>query len=385
MHLGNGRRTFGDDTRRIVYFLLLLFIGSLLGCSQSVEPDIEQEAYVVKVDDSVVEEPEIMVYIYQVMNDFEAVGGEGVWEFEDFSGGKSAVEVAKDAVIDNVVRIKVLQDKASEMNITLTSKESDNTLSEAEAYYDSVNQAYKDRYQIDNDQMNLVFVENAIAEKVLTTITEDFVPKEEDIQAEMQKNNEYVNILGIDPELLLTEVTYERFYLTKIKDDDKENQEGNITLLDEEMIEQKRQLAQEVLEKAEAGEDFSELVKNYGDEAQVTFSFSEAMIPEEYESGIRYLKEGEFSNVIETDTGFHIFKLISTSQPSEEDLDLFRTNFVNYEEQLRLTAIETLKKRAFDSLYLEWKQNTNIIINTERWNEIQMRELVEDYSMAYSN
>ncbi len=380
MHLGNGRRTFGNHIKRIAYIVLLLFTGSLLACSESVKPDTEEESYVFKVDNNIVEEPEVMVYIYQVMNDFEEVGGEGVWEFEDFSGGKSAVEVAKGAVIDNIVRIKVLQDKAVEMAITLTSEESTDTISEADAYYASMDEGYKDKYGIEDIQMRRVFKEYAVAAKVLTTITEDFVPKDEDIQAEMQKNQEYMNIREIEPEILLTEMTYERFYLTKIEDG---TEEGPV-LLEEDVINKKRELAQEVLTRAQEGEDFSKLIEEEGDEAQVTFSFSEALIPEEYESVIRYLEVGQYSDVIETDNGFHIFKLISVSQPTEDDLELFHSNFVSYEEQLRVTAIDDLKKRAFDSLYLEWKQNANVIINTEKWNNIQMKELVEDYSMAYS-
>lgn len=380
MRLGNGRRTFGNHIKRIAYLFLLLFTGSLLACSQSVEPDKDEESYVFKVDENTVEEPEVMVYIYQVMNDFEEVGGEGVWEFEDFSGGKSAVEVAKDAVIDNIVRIKVLQDKANEMTIALTEDEVSDTLSEADNYYATMDDAYKDKYQIDDTQMHHVFKEYAIAGKVLATITEDFVPNDEDIQGEMEKNQEYMNIRAYDPELLLTDMTYERFYLTKIQ----EGSEDSPVLLDDTVIHDKRERAYDVLTRAQAGEDFSTMIAQEGDEAQVTFSFSEAMIPNEYESGIRYLEVGQYSDVIETDNGFHIFKLVGINRPTEDDLELFRSNFVNYENQLRATAIETLKKRAFDALYLEWKQNANVIINTERWNSIQMEELVEDYSMAYS-
>lgn len=101
-------RSYHVHIHVIRIMILLLMVSSLLACSKSEQT---QEEYMVKIDEEPVGEAEVMVYAYQVYEEFINIGGENVWEFEDFSGGKSAKEVAADAVLKNIVRIKTIQKK----------------------------------------------------------------------------------------------------------------------------------------------------------------------------------------------------------------------------------------------------------------------------------
>lgn len=69
--------------------------------------------------------------------------------------------------------------------------------------------------------------------------------------------------------------------------------------------------AQEVLAKAKAGDDFSELMKQYNDdtgEPEEGYTFTTGKMVQEFEDAAFALKEGEISDIVETTYGYHIIK-----------------------------------------------------------------------------
>jgi peptidyl-prolyl cis-trans isomerase C len=86
----------------------------------------------------------------------------------------------------------------------------------------------------------------------------------------------------------------------------------------------KLQLAKDLKDRAEKGEDFAKLVKQYSDDpgskdkgGEYTFARDHEMVPE-FEAAAFSLKVNQISDPVETKYGFHIIKLIEKLPPKTE-------------------------------------------------------------------
>jgi peptidyl-prolyl cis-trans isomerase D len=82
----------------------------------------------------------------------------------------------------------------------------------------------------------------------------------------------------------------------------------------EDVLAEKRKMAEQVLELAKSGEDFAELAKQYsegpsGPRGGDLGAFSRGRMVKPFEDAAFSLKEGEISDIVETQFGFHIIKL----------------------------------------------------------------------------
>lgn len=88
---------------------------------------------------------------------------------------------------------------------------------------------------------------------------------------------------------------------------------------------EKEKLANELKQRAEKGEDFAKLVKQYSDDpgskekgGEYTFAKNHQMVPE-FESAAFSLKVNQISDPVETRYGYHIIKLIEKLPPKKEE------------------------------------------------------------------
>jgi len=358
----------------VINVLILLILSSLFACSKE-EKSLDLEGHFLEINNEVILTNEIMVYMYQVIEEFQNIGGEEVWEFEDFSGGKSATEVAKDAIIENIIRMKVLNDKSVELNVLLTNEEADQVKERAANYLRDMNPGFISRNNISIELMEELFYEFAVAEKVVEHITNDYIPDPELVNEKMLENEEYSRLKEYEILDLLTEYDVSHILLqTRQKD-----QNDEYVMLTESEKDLKYNLALEIHEKAKAGEDFTSLMINNSEEAfevdskeNGNYQFSKALLPEQFKEGLIDLEVGQISDIIESEVGYHIFRVNNIKIPSEEEKLSFKENLVLYLEDLRLSVIEDLKKEAFNELYFKWKESVNISLDRDAWDKMDL-------------
>ncbi len=362
--------------KKLISIVLLLSLSSVLGCSKSNEEQNNGQSYLVKVNDHLVYENEVMIYVNKVTREFEEIGGKNVWEFEDFSGGKSAIEVAKEAVIDNIVRIKVLKDKSNELNLTLNKDEISVVNEEAIEYLSSISDAFKEVNNVELEIMIKVFSEFAIANKVMSQVTDEFNPASDEIIARMNENEEYSNLKGTNITELLTEIYVEHILFT-IREKD---QSGEYVTLTEDEKSIKYNKVEMVLQLAIDGVEFDTLMNQYSEEIfpeeledNGIYQFSKALLPEEFKEELMFLDKNEISNIVESELGYHIFRVKDIVVPTDEEIKIFNDKFILFEEDLRKTIIQQLKEEAFNRLYNEWKKSVDISIDREVWEIIDLK------------
>ncbi|MBN2366582.1 MAG: hypothetical protein EH225_11750 [Calditrichaeota bacterium] len=117
-----------------------------------------------------------------------------------------------------------------------------------------------------------------------------------------------------------------------------------------------RDKMEEILEKARGGEDFAELAQKYSEDpgskekGGLYEDFERGMMVKPFEDAAFSVPEGEISDIIETQYGYHILKVIERKkqdQPFEEIRDSLRLRIINSRKnQVQQEQIEKLKEEA---------------------------------------
>lgn len=350
--------------------LLLLLIGSLIGCVQKDKRMIGP--LVLTVDGEKVGLAEVKLYMLQIKAEFEQAAGETVWEIEDFSGGKTAIEVAKQGVLENIVRVKILNKKAKDTGIVLTEQMKTDIEAKALQYYSGLSKADIETYKITQELVTKVFEEFQIANDMMTSVTNDYTPSDTQIQEKLDENSEYVDLKSVDLESLFTQITVGHIYAQTVTQGDTDNP---VSLSDEEKQDKWTNMVQ-ALKEIKAGRDFESVVLDYSEEPEndqkgVTI-LSKARIEPAF-SVLLNMKPGQVTDILDSGDGYHIFKVLDIKVPTETELKEYEVNYNNWLNDLKKTAVEDLKKAVFDKIYQEWKSNVEINVTASQWDAIQIK------------
>jgi peptidyl-prolyl cis-trans isomerase C len=123
----------------------------------------------------------------------------------------------------------------------------------------------------------------------------------------------------------------------------------------------KRKQAEDVLKRAQAGEDFAKLAKEFSDDTaskdsggELTFGRGQPGIPPEFEAAAFSLKTNQVSDIVTTQFGYHIIKLaektpakqLEFAQVSQDIKAFLKQQEVMKRQDEYQKYIETLKKEA---------------------------------------
>lgn len=120
-----------------------------------------------------------------------------------------------------------------------------------------------------------------------------------------------------------------------------------------EVIERKRQKADQVLAESRQGEDFAELVRKYSDGAERRAggdlgAFKKGDLAPEIDRVVFSLKDGEVSPVVQTGLGFHLFK---AQVPTDLQKQPFEKVQKEIEEKLLNEKRTALRKKWVDEIW----------------------------------
>ncbi|MCT4597519.1 MAG: peptidylprolyl isomerase [Vallitalea sp.] len=367
------------STYKMISKIMLLFICIfyLVGCSSQVisnekKDNTPSNEQLLTINGVYITIDEVMPYLLQVKMEFEQLGGEDVWDHNDFSGGKKAEDVAKQGVIDNVIRTKILITKSKEMGISLTESEQDEVSIQALKYYEELDKADIIKYRVTKDSILKSFNEYQLANKVMHEMTKEYIPAEEELQEELIKNNDYANLKDKDPKQTLKKINVQQIlFKTHNK-----NENDEYTLISQHILEEAKTLADKVYKKAIEGEDFTKLVRKYSQDADTKEKNGEdillvGLIQDEFPSLIN-LQSGEISDILQSKIGYHIYKIIEIIEPTKEDIKAYNEKFSQWEYKLRMDYSAKLKTQAFNDIYMDWRENTLVELNEELWKNIDI-------------
>lgn len=333
--------------------LLLLFVLTMAftfttGCGK--KSDVT-DTIAVTVGEHVINLNEMMYYIYAIEASgenyetyYQTYYGTSYWDLE-YTEGVTMRDQTKTYIMDTVVLYEILYDKALEAGYTIT----DDEKSEAETNADAVmEQISEEQLAITgfNKEILLTIQEKLIIGQKyyedLTTgfdIDRDKIASEFNIEDYRQYDTEYV---------FVATSTYDTSYqIIELSDEEKAVALETIT---------------GALEKAKAGESFSDIVAE--DETMMTntisFIYGDTNADVAYEDAAIKLENDEIaSSVIETSIGYYIIKMLDNNSTESYDSAV--------EE-----AVSLAEEEAFNAEYEVIKKDYTITINNEAWDPIVM-------------
>lgn len=326
-----------DRLSRFLSFFLIgsILIAALSGCGRTkvVLTTGFSKDQVFIIGDASCYLPEVMVYLTDVQYQYDYVYGSGIWNAS--LDGVTLESNVKDTVLAKIAQVKTMVLLAKSKGISLDEDEKEIAKSCAREYFSKLSQAQIEYLQITEEQLTLMYEEYALSEKVVSELIADINPEISDDEAR-------------------TVVAEHIFFKTSITDG-----AGNVANYSSEEKTRLFEKAQEARERAIEGEDFTALAAEYSDESQVEISFGRGVMPENVEIAVFSLAKDEVSEIITTETGFHIFKCIST-------LDRVQT------DENKLVMVEERKQQVFEEEYDSFVKGLVRNLNNELWDNIEL-------------
>jgi foldase protein PrsA len=277
---------------------------------------------------------ELMVYLVTVQNQYESVYGEEIWNAS--LDGVTLEDNVKDTVLARIAQIKTMSLLAKENNVELDEDELAKADSAAEEYFNSLNDTEKNTLDINKNTLVKMYSEYALADKVYREIIKDINPEISDDEARIIKVQHI-------------------FFSTTMKDGS--GKRVDYTEREKQSVYDK---AENVREMALSGEySFEDLASRYSDDSSITLSFGKGEMEEAVENAAFNLETDEISEIVEGDTGYHIFKCISTFDREETDAN-------------KLVIVEKRKDEVFGQKYDTFVNTLVKNLNEKLWDEITL-------------
>jgi foldase protein PrsA len=243
-------------------------------------------------------------------------------------------EVIKQQTLEQIIYIKVVCQKASELGIVLSEEELQTVDAQTAAYMEKIKESDLLLHGVNADIVRRIYSDNLLARKTFEVTT-----------------------LNVDTDIPDEEAAQHKFQAIAIRNF-KIDASGNRVSYEGNELEELTARVEGLRTKALETEDFYKLAAaNTEDSTMLEVTGGKGDFPEEYEKTVLSLKTGEVSEVIKTTDYYYIFYCVS-------DFDIDATH------EKKEEIIATRQEEEFRTRYEEWRGLTRIEVNEEVWEEL---------------
>ncbi len=325
---------------RIIPILLSLLLASVSLCACGNREDSTKIVLtagfapdeVFRLENKSCSEAQMRVYLTNIQNQYENVYGSRIWESK--VDGVTLEKNVKDMALSKMAQIKAINLLAEDRGIKLDEAESAKVERAASEYFESLNDSEIEAMGVDQDVIRELYNEYAISEKLYQNIIKDINPEISDDEART---------------ITVEHILIKTYYL----DEDDEMHEYT-----ENARREAKALAEDICERAKAGEDFENLASEYNEDSHMTYSFGKGEMDAVFENAAFNLGENEISDVIQTEYGYHVIKCLSTFNREVTDSN-------------KLKIVEERRNKAFSDVYDDYVEGLTKNLNEELWSSIK--------------
>lgn len=280
---------------------------------------------------------EAMVYLKSTQEKYEADYGNGIWKADIRGNGETFGNMIKNEVMNQITELKIIRAEAGKEGITLTEEELAEAAEYAKTHYEGLKQEDINKYFITEELLQQVYADNILANKLFETKT--------------------INVDTEVPDEDAKQITVQDIFVYSADVDLK----GNKSDLNEEDKTTAYNKIQNLLSQAKDTKDFRSLAEANTEADTIEYTFGKGQGPKEYgdtfEQAALSLQTGQVSDIITTDTGWHIIYCVS-------DFNEDATT------QVKENIIEERRNQMFSKLYSEWSKDYKVVINDEIWDSV---------------
>ena len=290
------------------------------------------EDEVFRIDSAVCTLPEFMIYLTNTQNQYENVYGPEVWKIS--LDGVTLEENVKEMVLAKIAQIKTMYLLAQSKGVELTETEQGQVEQAAREYFRSLNDTEVELLGVDLDIIVRLYREYALADKVYQYIIQDINPEISDDEART--------------------ITVQHILLRTYVNDGT----GNRVTYTDDLKENVYRRACAIREQAVSGEySFLDLASRYSEDTTVTYSFGKGEMDEAFEAAAFALETDEISQVVESESGYHIIKCINTFDREQTDAN-------------KLEIVEDRRREVFGQEYNAFVEKLNRGLNEKLWQNV---------------
>lgn len=328
----------------------LVLVFAAVGCS-----GIAADKEVASVDGEKITVQEFEFFLQSVKSQMESEAKpeevEKLWDTEE------AVKAAKDKALEEVVKYKVQLKKAKELGLSLTEQEKEEVVEQKKSYVDYIGGRENYKKQLDemklSDKSFTTLLENyKLTEKLFNKITSEgteYNISEQEIKEYYEKNKE---------DFKQEKVKAKHILFSTVDDSGQP--------LPEDKQNEAEKKAEEIYEKIKNGEDFDQLMNEYSQDPGLQtnpdgYTFGRGEMVPEFEQTAYALKPGEVSEIVKTDFGYHIIKVL------DKFVDYYPLDQVK--EYLKRIIINEKYNRQIEV----WREQMDIQTNHEVIKQIEIK------------
>jgi len=335
--------------KRMIALLLavMITVGTMAGCNNSDDSTndtasdmsentdeatktdvIDPDAAAVSIDGNDIPASELFYILYNLQSMYEMYG---ITDWSAVYEDKTYGDVLREEVENSVLQINYLYSLAAEHGIELTDEDLEGISTDVSSFMDYINDGIVEKFGFTEENVKEVLSKSVLGEQGYNAAVAKIVETQ---SKEVIEENKFRTIQHI--------------LISTAQGTTETNESGETVeaeTVDEETYKaEKRALAEEVLAKAKAGEDFAALAEEYNDDSSSEYSMNAAGVDEtgttfvtEFVEAANALGEGEISDIVETEYGFHIIKCITT-----------------FNEEVSMTAREAVAGNEVYTNYQAW-------------------------------
>lgn len=286
---------------------------------------------------------EMYIYASAVRDHYEENYGQGIWSLDVSAAqdkSRSLEDEIRESVVQDVIRVKMLNAHAEDYDIMLTEDQAEMVASETDAFYFNLTDQQIEDMQLDRELAHAVFTENEIASLVYDKIIEESGIEVSDEEAQMTTFYDL----------------YFPFYqvasngdVSEISDEEKEEEH-------ERAVEAYDQLTNP--NKGQGATGAETLIQALADSYSLKDSGFQTMSPGEIvdvygadiAEDISKLEDGSYSLVTESEYGYHIFYLKAKTDRAATDAR--KAEILKNRRNVYLEGIFTKWQSDMDSTFL---------------------------------
>lgn len=325
--------------KKIIALILVVISVTLSGCSRDIKISTGlNKDEIFRIGDETADLGEIMLLLVNEKNQYESGLGDDIWtkEFDDIN---LETEV-KNKVKNEAVELYVMYMMAKEEKITLNEDEKTLLHEAAKTYYESLTEEEINGLEITEDTVYRLYEKMYLSDKYYELKTS---------QSQKEISDEEAKVI---------EVMYIFFKTGDV------DIHGTLIPYEEEKIAEIRSKALSVLENVKQGGDFQSLAIANTDADEFRCIFGRETMEEAFETAAFTLKDGEVSDLVETEKGYYIIKCIN-DYLSEETQE----NKINMEERC--------KADKFKEIYEPYLEKQSLEFHTKLWEQISISDYVD--------
>lgn len=270
----------------------------------------------------------------------------GIWDQEG-EDGKTYGESTKDDIMEQLHNMVLLKQHAADYDVSVTEDEQQKIKDAAAKFMESNDQETLEKLAVSQSDIETILEYYTYQNKMFDPMTADVDTNVEDAEAAQSR------------------ITY-----ASVSIEDKEDEEGNQVALSDEEKQEKKDQAQQILDKLNSQEDpaaadMDALAKEVDETlsaSSTTFGSDDTNLDDKLKEAVKDLTDGQAaSQVIEGEKAYYVARMDSVL---DEDATQTKKDSIVSERQ----------QEAYDKLLEDWGEETKMEVEKKVWKKVQLTD-----------